>query len=191
MGWKCWLQFFGETICKPVLHYSWTRTEIESPFQVTMIIDQPCKIDGYKICSLWYPPGPQTVIMLLPSEQGVLHFLFLKPRFKLWCTQIWGPIVSCQLRWHSGSPIYPSPHYCQQGKATKIVMWYLIQIWNWQGIFLLLQQHFLLHHIINPSTSSLWRVAQLWSSVTASSSWLLWTVMIKRWENLGGVEKNE
>ena len=178
---------FGKTICKPVRWF--LNQDRESPFQVTMIIDQPCKIDCH--CSLWYPPGPQTVIMLLPSEQGVLHFLFLKPRFKLWCTQIWGPIVSCQLRWHSGSPIYPSPHYCQQGKATKIVMWYLIQIWNWQGIFLLLQQHFLLHHIINPSTSSLWRVAQLWSSVTGSSSWLLWTVMIKRWENLGGVEKNE
>ena len=90
--------------------------------------DQPCKIDWHKSCSLWYPPGPQTVIMLLPSEQCVLHFLFLKPRFKLGCTQIWGPIVSCQLRWHSGSPIDPSPHYCQQGKATKIVMRCLIQI---------------------------------------------------------------
>ena len=97
--------------------------------------DQPCKIDWYKSCSLWYPPGPQTVIMLLSSEQGVLHFLFLKLRFKLACSQIWGPIVSCQLRWHSGSPIDPSPHYCQQGKATKIVTWCLIEIWHWHGIF--------------------------------------------------------
>ena len=117
----------------------------------------------------------------------VLHFLFLKLRFKLACSQIWGPIVSCQLRWHSGSPIDPSPHYCQQGKATKIVMWYLIQIWRWHGIFFCYNNTFCWFK----STSSLWRVAQLWRSVTASSSWLLWTVMIKMWENLGGVEKNE
>ena len=189
MGWQCWFQFF---LVKPSANPFYM---IPEPGQINPFPsnhDQPCKIDSYKSCSLRCPPGPQTVIMLLSSEQGVLHFLFLKLRFKLACSQIWGPIVSCQLRWHSGSPIDPSPHYCQQGKATKIVMWYLIQIWHWHGIFFATTTLFAgsrVHH--KPSTFSLWRVAQLWSSVTASSSWLLWTVMIKRWENLGGVEKNE
>ena len=153
MGWHVGYSFF---LVKPSANPFYMIPEPGQRKPFSRNNDKPCKIDWYKSCSLWYPPGPQTVIMLLFSEQSVLHFLFLKLRFKLACSRICGPIVSCQLRLHSGSPIDPSPHYCQQGKATKIVMWYLIQIWHWHGIFLL-QQHFLLvqEYIINPSTSSL------------------------------------